>query len=178
MALLRTKYSGELSVLLTWLVATLPWSVTVASLSPTSAGQAFTVVWIRFLPLRFLYILNGSVPGERPLLPVWSVPGFVGTGAETTAAWLWIVGTALFLVPLGLSIVHYFDEARLEAIPVDPVRLQGALLCLVGLVFVVPTYLLSEGIPGTTLPVGTVFLLAFGLVLLRVEQVQADGAPE
>jgi len=169
MALLRTKYGGELAVLLTWLCAFLPWSVTAG----TMPGTSVSVLWIRFLPLRFLYILGADVSGQRPLLPVWEVPGFVGTGGETTAAWLWIAGAVLFLVPLGLSVVYYLDEARVEALPVDPVRLQGALLLLVGLVFTAATAVLWQETPGATLPVGAAFLLVFGAILLRVERVDA-----
>lgn len=176
MALLRTKYSGELSVLLTWLVAILPWSLTHASIS---LGEGtISVVWIRFLPIRFLYILDGKVPGEKPLLPVWSVPDFVETAGETTAAWLWLAGAVVFIVPLVLSIVYYLEEERLEALAVDPVRLQGGLLLLVGGILAVPTYILWSDLPGTTVPVGSLFLLVFGLVLLRVEQVDPGDVGE
>jgi uncharacterized protein (TIGR04206 family) len=176
MALLRTKYSGELSVLLTWLVALLPWSVTYASIP--LGQQSISVFWIRFLPLRFLYILDGEVPGEQPFLPVWSVPGFVETAGETTAAWLWLAGAVVFLVPLVLSIVYYLAEDRLEALAVDPVRLQGGLLLLVGGILAVPTYILWTDLPGTTVPVGSLFLVVFGLVLLGVEQVEPDDVGE
>ena len=168
MALFRTKYGGELAVLLTWLCAFLPWSVTAG----TMANSSVSVLWIRFLPLRFLYIIGADVSGQRPLLPVWDVPGFVETAGETTAAWLWIAGTVLFLVPLAVSVVYYFDEGRVEGLAVDPVRLQGALLVLVGLVFAAATLVLWQQTPGATLPIGTVFFLIFGAILLRVDRVE------
>lgn len=168
MALVRTKYGGELAVVLTWLCALLPWSITAGTLPPSDV----TVLWIRFLPLRFLYILGAEVPGQRPLLPVWEVPGFVGTGGETTAAWIWIAGTLLFLVPLAISVVYYLDRDRVESRDLDPVRLQGALLLGVGLIFAAAAGVLWLESPGLTVPVGTVFFLLFGAILLRVERVE------
>ncbi len=176
MALVRTKYAGELAVLSTWLCAFLPWSVTVGVLE--AGGGSISVIWLRFLPLRFLYILGGSLPGESPVIPVWSVPGFVQTSGETTAAWLWIGGLVVFLVPLGLSVVYYLDEERMESLPVDPVRLQGGLLLLVGGVFAAASAPLVMDLPGTTIPLGTLFFLGFGVLLLRVERVEADGPSE
>ena len=173
MALVRTKYSGELAVLSTWLCALLPWSVSVGTFD--FSGTMVSVVWLRFLPFRFLYILGGSLPGEAPFLPVWAVPDFVGTAGESTAAWLWIGGVVLFIVPFVLSIAYYLAEERVEAaLPVDPVRLQGALLLLVGLVLAAATAVLFSSLPGATLPLGTLFLVIFGLVLLRLEEVEPN----
>lgn len=171
MALARTKYGGELAVLLTWLCALLPWSITAGTLPGTDVA----VLWIRFLPLRFLYILGASVPGQKTLLPVWEVPGFVGTAGETTAAWIWIAGTVLFLVPLAISVVYYLDRDRVESFDLDPVRVQGALLVGVGLVFAVATGLLWQETPGATVPVGTLFFFVFGVILLRLERVETEA---
>ncbi len=221
----RSEYAGELAVLSTWLCALLPWSVTV--LSP----QGITALTFRFLPLRLLYILGAELPGERPLLFVWQVPGFAGRPGETLAATAWLAGSVAVLVPLGLSIVYYLREARLEreftprltfglvaasaglvlaaALTVglsgntlvllavatvtplaaglvdhrvhrgggrnrsygDPVRALGLLLLVAGLALLVPLWEHWQATAGTTVPVGVLFLLGFGLILLRIERV-------
>jgi len=217
----RSEYAGELAVLATWLCALLPWSVTL--LNP----QGLTALTVRFLPLRLLYIFGAELPGERPLLFVWQVPGFVNRAGETLAAVAWLAGSAAFLVPLGLSVVYYLREEELEArvtarltfwlvaasaglvlaaalaagldgtvlgllvlaafAPLvaaladarfgggraydDPVRTLGLLLLTAGLVMAVPVWQHWQATAGTTVPVGVLFQLGFGAVLLRTERV-------
>ena len=223
----RSEYAGELAVLSTWLCALLPWSVTMFS------PQGITALTFRFLPLRLLYILGAELPGERPLLFVWQVPGFVATPGETLAATAWLAGSVAFLAPLGLSIAYYLREARLEreftprltfglvaasaglvlaaaltvglsgntlvllaaaaVTPVaagladhrvhrdrgegrnrsygDPVRALGLLLLVAGLALLVPLWEHWQATAGTTVPVGVLFQLGFGLILLRIERV-------
>jgi uncharacterized protein (TIGR04206 family) len=217
----RSEYAGELAVLSTWLCALLPWSVTLFS------PQGLTALTFRFLPLRLLYILGAELPGERPLLFVWQVPGFVATPGETLAATAWLAGSAAFLVPLGLSVVYYLREEGLEArvtprlafglvaasgglvlatalaagldgtvlgllavaalAPLvatladarfgggrsygDPVRAIGLLLLTAGLVMAVPVWQHWQATAGTTVPVGILFQLGLGAVLVRIERV-------
>jgi uncharacterized protein (TIGR04206 family) len=221
----RSEYAGELAVLSTWLCALLPWSVTLFS------PQGLTALTFRFLPLRLLYIFGAELPGERPLLFVWQVPGFVATPGETLAAVAWLAGSTAFLVPLGLSVVYYLREDRVErrftagltfglvaasagfvlaaalaaglsgdlvvllaaatAAPLaagladhrvghgagggrtydDPVRALGLLLLVAGLGLLVPLWQHWQATAGTTVPVGVLFQLGFGLILLRIERV-------
>ncbi|WP_159899447.1 DUF7549 family protein [Salinirussus salinus] len=221
----RSEYAGELAVLATWLCALLPWSVTLFS------PQGLTALTFRFLPLRLLYILGTELPGERPLLFVWQVPGFVATPGETLAATAWLAGSAAFLVPLGLSVVYYLRDDRLErrftprltfglvaasAVLVlaaalaaglsgdllvllaaatvaplaagladhrlhrdegrgrtygDPVRALGLLLLVAGLALLVPLWQHWQATAGTTVPVGILFQLGLGAILVRIERV-------
>lgn len=217
----RSEYAGELAVLSTWLCALLPWSVTLFS------PQGLTALTFRFLPLRLLYILGAELPGERPLLFVWQVPGFVATPGETLAATAWLAGSTALLVPLGLSVVYYLREEGLEArvtprlafglvaasgglvlatalaagldgtvlgllavaalAPLvaaladarfgggrsygDPVRTLGLLLLTAGLVMAVPVWQHWQVTAGTTVPVGILFQLGLGAVLVRIERV-------
>jgi uncharacterized protein (TIGR04206 family) len=217
----RSEYAGELAVLATWLCALLPWSVTLFS------PQGLTALTVRFLPLRLLYIFGAELPGERPLLFVWQVPGFVATPGETLAAEVWLAGAAAFLVPLGLSALYYRQEEGLEAsftagrtfgvvaasallvfaagaivglsggvlaqlgaattaplavglldrrvrgrgVYADPVRALGLLLFAAGLVMLVAVGQHWQSTAGTTVPVGALFQVGFGVVLLRTERV-------
>ena len=217
----RSEYAGELAVLATWLCALLPWSVTLFT------PQGLTALTVRFLPLRLLYIFGAELPGERPLLFVWQIPGFVATPGETLAAVAWLAGSAAFLVPLGLSVVYYLREEDMEArvtarltfglvaasaglvlaaalaagldgtvlgllavaalAPLvagladarfggsraydDPVRTLGLLLLTAGLVMAVPVWQHWQATAGTTVPVGVLFQLGFGAILVRIERV-------
>ncbi|MFT4948706.1 MAG: hypothetical protein ACI9CA_000828 [Natronomonas sp.] len=221
----RSEYAGELAVLSTWLCALLPWSVTLFS------PQGLTAFTVRFLPLRLLYIRGAELPGERPVLFVWQVPGFVATPGETLAAVAWLAGSAGFLLPLVLSVGYYLRDDRVErrftprltfglaaasvglviaaALAVglsggliallaaaavtpltaglvdhrlgqgegrdraygDPVRALGLLLLVAGLALLVPLWQHWQATAGTTAPVGVLFQLGFGLILLRVERV-------
>jgi len=161
----RSEYAGELAVLSTWLSTLLPWSVTLFD----RAG--IVAVYIRFLPGRFLYIFGADLPGEeRPFLFVWEVPGFVATQGETWAAYAALAGALVFLLPLGLSVAYYAREARVEAL-LDPVRTLGWLLVTSGLVFGAAFALLWRFQGGTTVPVGALFQIALGVVLLKTERI-------
>jgi len=159
----RSEYAGELAVLSTWLAGLLPWSVTLFS------EGGITAVTIRFLPFRFLYVLGVSLPGERPFLFVWQVPGFVASDGVTLASRAWLVGAAAFLLPFGLSVAYYLREEAVEA-RLDPVRALGGLLVLVGLVLAAAFALLWRHQAGLNVPVGVPVLLVLGAVLLRTER--------
>ncbi|MFT4923048.1 MAG: hypothetical protein ACI8XM_002270 [Haloarculaceae archaeon] len=164
----RSEYAGELAVLSTWLAALLPWSVTVFQ---PDVGQAdLTAVWIRFLPGRFLYVFGLGFSEESPYRWVWEVPGFVATSGETLGSYVWLAGVAVFVVALGISIVYYLDEERAEAWRFDPVNLLGGLLAVAGGVLLVATgvYGLSQG--GIVFPIGAIFQVGFGVLLLRVDR--------
>jgi uncharacterized protein (TIGR04206 family) len=224
----RSEYAGALAVLSTWTCALLPWSATL--LRP----EGLVALTVRFLPLRVLYIFGAEIPGERPLLFAWQVPGFVATPGELLASHVWLVGAAVFLLPLGLSVAYYAREDAVErrvdaeatvalgaavaiaalalgiyfqlpgavflavgaaalvplaggvvlvrterragdggdaAAPGDPAAAIGLLLSASGLLFLVAAGLLVWHGVGTTVPVGGLFQVAFGVVLLKTERV-------
>ncbi|WP_254829927.1 DUF7549 family protein [Haloglomus salinum] len=165
MTLLRTKYAGELAVLATWASALLPWSVSFAS----RGGISLVVVrWQVFL---FQFIFGASLPGEAPFQTVLGAITRESGGVEQ-AYQVWAVGAVVFLAALAVSVAYYAREEQVEdRLPVDPVRLLGGLLLVSGAVLGASTALLFTRYPGTTVPVGALFLLVFGAVLLRVEQV-------
>lgn len=167
MVSLRTKYAGELAVLATWASALLPWSVSFAS----RGGISLVVVrWQVFL---FQFIFGASLPGEAPFQTVLGAITRESGGVEQ-AYQFWAVGAVVFLAALVVSIAYYAREEQFEdRSPVDPVRLLGGLLLVSGLVEAVATALLINRYPGTTVPIGALFLLVFGVILLRVERVAA-----
>jgi uncharacterized protein (TIGR04206 family) len=168
MVALRTKYAGELAVLATWATALLPWSLSVAS----QGGLRLVVVrWPFFL---FQFVLGAQIEGEAPFQTVLRAIARE-TGGVERGYLVWAAGAALFLVALAFSVAYYARDERVgSALPVDPVRLLGGLLLASGLVLGGSTVMLFRSYPGGAVPVGVLFLLAFGLVLLRVERVEAD----
>jgi len=175
---IRSEYAGEFAVVFTWVSALLPWSVTVFERALVEGGGPVTAVWIRFLPGRFLYVFGLGLPGDSPYRWVWEVPDFVATSGETIASYLWLVSAATVLVAVLVSVVYYLDEARVESWRVDPVRLLGNLLFVSGGLLLGAVAVLFRFQGGVTVPVGGLFQVGFGVVLLRVERESEPSPPE
>jgi uncharacterized protein (TIGR04206 family) len=173
MVWVRSEYAGAFAVLSAWVSALLPWSVSFASQGGVS------LVVIRFPLLMLQFLLGAQLAGaERPLLPVWSAYRFPGSEAVARAYLVWLAGGAVIGLALLLSVAYYTDEQGLEArLPIDPVRLMGGLLLAAALVLTAATVMLWRSYLGGSVPVGVVFLYAFGYLLLTVER-QDAGTPE
>lgn len=165
----KSEYAGALAVFSTWACALLPWSVTFFR-EELGGGAPVTAIWIRFLPGRFLYIFGLGFPSDSPFRWVWEVPEFVATRGETLASYVWLAGVGVFSLAVLFSVLYYANEQWVESGPVDPVRVLGTLLVVAGGVFAVATGLLWRFQGGIILPVGVLFQLGLGGVLLRVER--------
>lgn len=165
MVWVRSEYAGELAVLSTWLSAFLPWNVMLSSV----AGGSVLFVRFPFVQIRYTYgvpFAEGTV-----ILDPLSAISFQAGNSIAVAYQTWAVGAAIFAVAFVFSIVYYVAEARVEALPVDPVRVLGTLLGLTGVVLAVSTYLLvTRGFPGIPIPIGVLFFFLFGGVLLTIER--------
>jgi hypothetical protein len=164
-----SEHAGALAVVSTWVCALLPWSVTLfrEELEP---GVGVVAVWIRFLPGRLLYIFGVGVGDESPYRWVWEVPGFVATRGETLAGYLWLAGAAVFGVVFLVSLLYYARETWVESWPVDPVRFLGSLLVVSGLLLSGAVAVLWRFQAGIVVPVGVLFQLGLGGVLLQVDR--------
>jgi len=171
MVWVRSEYAGEFAVLAAWVSALIPWSVSFASQGGVS------LVVIRFPLLMLQFVLGAQLRGgEQPFLPVWSAHTFPATEAVARAYLVWLGGAAVLGVALVLSLVYYAAEEDLETrLPVDPVRLMGGLLLATALVLSAATVMLWQSFLGGSVPVGVLFLYAFGYLLLTVER--QDEAP-
>jgi len=164
----RSEYAGELAVLSTWLSALLPWNVTYAT-----GFDGGTLLFVRFPLVQIRYAFGLPVARGVFVADPLSAVAFQRGQALELPYQIWAVGAAVFAVAVVVSILFYRDEDRAESWPVDPVRLLGALLSATGLVFAAATVLLLErGFPGVPVPVGVVFLLLFGGVLLTVDRTE------
>ena len=165
----RSEYAGELAVFSTWVCAFLPWSVTFFQ-QQLSTGQSLSAVWIRFTFGRFLYVFGLGFPGDSPYRWVWEVPDFVATRGERLASYVWLAGVAVFAVAFVFSVCYYLAEERVEALPVDPVRTLGALLVLAGVTLLAAAAILFDTQGGLLVPVGVLFQVGLGAILLRIER--------
>lgn len=168
----RSEYAGEFAVLSAWLGALVPWNVSFVS---DVAGGNVLFVRFPFFEVRYAF----GLPAGRParLFDPLSALEFYRTTAVVVGYRAWLVGAGLVAAALALSVAYYAREARVEAAPVDPVRLMGALLTGAGLAFGATTYLIAtRGLPSLPVPVGVILLLALGGVLLRVERARVGPA--
>jgi hypothetical protein len=164
----RSEYAGELAVLSTWLSALIPWNVTYAS---GIGGGALLFVRFPLVQIRYSFglPLARGVTVADPL----SAVAFQRGQALAAAYQVWAVGAGVFAAALVVSLVYYRYESWTASWPVDPVRLLGALLFGTGVVLAVATYLLlSRGFPGVPIPLGVLFSLLFGGVLLTVDRTE------
>jgi uncharacterized protein (TIGR04206 family) len=165
MVWVRSEHAGALAVLSVWLSAFVPWNV---SFSSVSGGS---VVFVRFPFVQVRYTSGLPVARGVAVSDPLSAIAFQAGQSIAVAYQAWAVGAGVFAVAVGFSVVYYLAEERVEALPVDPVRLIGVLLGLTGVVFVVSTYLLAtRGFPGVPIPIGVVFLFVFAGVLLTLER--------
>jgi uncharacterized protein (TIGR04206 family) len=158
----RSEYAGELAVLLTWLSTLIPWNVSYAT-----DGSGTAALFVRFPLFQVRYVFG--IPLARGVVVADPLSALAfQRGSPIAAAYeVWALGAAVFAVALAVSLVYY----RREAWPVDPVRLLGTLLFGTGLVLAGATYLLlSRGFSSRPIPLGVVFLLLFGGLLLTVDR--------
>lgn len=168
MVWVRREYENEFAVLSAWLCTLLPWSV-------GYFGQGgVNVVEIRFpfLAIRYAFGVDFGTLAKTPIGMYTRAADAGTTGALGYAGA--VVAGLVFLVVFLLSIVLYLREERTAAYLVDPPRVFGALLMLSGLLFVGASYQLFVNFPGVLIPVGVLFQLVLGGLLLRVSR---RGAP-
>jgi len=176
MVWVRSEYAGELAVLATWLSALLPWSA--SGIQATISGQQVTVINIRFILLQFHYVFGISFAeqsiGEMIALvheipSVWLFGGTRVPGNQNFEATIWLGGAVLYLGLLGFSVAYYArEDAVTEHLQVDPVRLIGAWLAVIALVFSAVFALIR--VHQFTIPVGVLFLWVFAFLLLGVDR--------
>lgn len=170
----RSEYAGELAVLSTWLSALLPWTV-----SYTSGVGGGALLFVRFPLVQIRYSFGVPLARGVTVADPLSAAAFQQGQSVAVAYRVWALGAAIFSLALLVSVVYYRREAWAESWAVDPVRLLGTLLLTTGVVLGVATYLLAtRGFPSLPIPVGVVFLLLFGSLLLIVERTDVETESE
>ncbi|CQR50480.1 DUF7549 family protein [Haloferax massiliensis] len=164
MVWVRSEHAGALAVVSTWLCALVPWNVTYTQ---NLSGVSLLYIRFPFAEIQFSWGLSTPVVVRSPLASL-----SVQSGQTVAVAYqAWVVGAAVLALAVLFSLVYYLRDERVEAGPVDPVRVLGGLLGVVGVVFAAATYLLAtRGLPGVPLPVGVVIALVLAGVLLTVDR--------
>ena len=179
MVWVKSEYAEELAVLLTWLSALVPWSISYGSFAVTS-GQDLTLVILRFPFVGIRYQLGVQILGGTSVLTPLEFRQEVQSAGGSALAQvpgydLWLVGLAVLAVAVGVSLLLYFEvERALDAIPVDPVRLLGALLLGVAVALLGATVVLFTSQAALFVPFGVFLQLAFGVILLRVDRADVE----
>jgi hypothetical protein len=162
------EYAEEFAVLSAWLSLLIPWSFTWA----TSASGGATLFVMRFPAAMIQYVtgvpLSRAFQVKTPLVRRSQElsAGNVGLAHGHEA---WLVGTAFVLLAFALSLLLYFEVDVVDALP-DPVRVMGGLLLAGGLAYLVADAFYWQYMPGTQIPVTTLFYLVFAAVLLTIER--------
>ncbi|AGN02611.1 hypothetical protein L593_13360 [Salinarchaeum sp. Harcht-Bsk1] len=182
MVWVKSEYAGELAVVSAWLSVLLPWYT---SYVPEIDGLPGSVLFLRF-PLAQIRFTFGvpfaeAIDVRTPMGIVVQRADTLESGAIEIAYWVWYVGAALVVLAVVLSVVMYVEyEQVLDALPVHPVRVMGALLTGAGLVLALSTGLfyrhrVFEEYP---VPIGLVVMLLLGGSLLRVELLEDEQATD
>lgn len=166
MVWVRSEHAGALAVLSVWVNVLVPWSISHTQFSPEVSR---VIVRFPFVAFQFLYgvQLQGA---EQPVLTVLAAPGFPQDPGVAFAYQLWLVAAAIFGAGVLVSIAYYLDEDRVEAAPIDPVRLLGGVLVVTAVVFTGATIQLWLQFVGLTVPIGVIVLYVLGGTLLAVER--------
>lgn len=190
MAWVKAEYAGELAVVAAWIAALVPWSV---SLQPSAPFGSifFAVRWPLFeLQVRIPAAVDGDQqPVAEALADVYpgtnlgggfylaepvTAASHYGSTTLTNGSLAWMVGAAIVLVAVVLSIALYRDESGTATrLPVDHVRLMALILGLATAAFAVASafYWIGPDFIGVPVPVGVLVVGALAVVLARVERV-------
>jgi uncharacterized protein (TIGR04206 family) len=181
MVWVKSEYAEELAVLMTWLSALVPWSISYGSFAVTSA-EDLTLVILRFPFFGIRYQLGLQILGGTSLQSPLGFRSEVLSAGESAAAQLpgydlWLVAVAILALAVVVSILMYFEvDAALDALPIDPVRLLGALLLVVAVLLLGSSYVLYSSQAALLIPFGVFLHLAFGVILVRVDRATDDTA--
>jgi len=179
MVWVKSEYAEELAVLVTWLSLLVPWSISYGSF-PVTASSNLTLVILRFpfVAMRYQFgvqLLSGTTV-DSPVGYRQEVLNAGGDAASQLPGFdLWLVAVVVLALAFVLSVLMYFEVDALDGLPVDPVRLQGALLLAVGGLFLGASAVLYSTQTALFVPFGVFLHLAFGVILLRVDRAEAEN---
>ncbi|PSP55178.1 hypothetical protein BRC82_06610 [Halobacteriales archaeon QS_1_67_19] len=161
MVWVRSEYAGELAVMLAWLSAFVPWNVTYSTLSGIGS-----VLFVRFPFFQVRYAFGIPIADGVALATPLSALSYQRGQSIAVAYEAWLVGAAVLAAVVGLSLLLYLYEDRVEA-RFDAVRAMGALITLGAVALTAATWLLwTRGLPGLPIPLGVALLYLFGGTLL------------
>jgi hypothetical protein len=165
------EYENPLAVLFVVVAALLPWDVARA----TAMGGQAVLLYVRWPFLQWRRLASGGAVSHVVTTPVGAYglqtqPGYTAPLAYGYLAWGAVA--VLFGATLLFAVALYVREAPVKALcrrrlGTRPARVVGWALLLNGAGFLAVVALIQAlGIAGLTLPIGALFMLGFGAVLL------------
>lgn len=158
-----TDHAPELAGFAAIVALVVPWSVSVSS----TAFSGFAGFRFVFGSARFVFG-SRAADVEWTIRSVTELSNFYG-GDLARVATLWFVAAVLLIVTLLLGFGLLVAGERLT-IPLDPVRIMGALCLCMALSLSGATWLLWQNSSRTPIPVGVVILYLFGAGLLTIDR--------
>ncbi|WP_435097214.1 DUF7549 family protein [Halarchaeum sp. P4] len=159
------EYENPLAVLFVWVSALLPWEVAYATLS----GPNVSVLFVRWPLFHLRRVTDLTSAGGSSTMVATSLGAYQyqGTTTMATGYLVWTVVSVVFLALLAFSVAFYLREEAVTARVRRPARLVGATLLLTGIGYLVAAAAIYKtGFGGLHVPLGALFQLAFGAVLL------------
>ncbi|GGM72141.1 hypothetical protein J2752_002327 [Halarchaeum rubridurum] len=158
------EYENPLAVVFVWVSTLLPWEVAYAALP----GPGVSVLFVRwpFFHLRRVADLTGPASELSVALSLGAYQYQAGTTIRTGYL-VWTVVSLASLCLLAFSVYFYYREDAVLARLDRPARLVGVALCVTGLSYLGAGYAIyTTGFGGLHVPVGALFQLLFGALLL------------
>ncbi|GGN17974.1 DUF7549 family protein [Halarchaeum nitratireducens] len=158
------EYENPLAVVFVWVSTLLPWEVAYATLP----GPGVSLLFVRwpFFQLRRLADLTSPASELTFALSLNAYQFQTGTTIYTGYL-VWTVVSLASLCLLAFSLYFYVREDDVVARVDRPARPVGAALCCTGLGYLATGYAIyATGFAGLHVPVGALFQLLFGALLL------------
>lgn len=173
----KQKYEGALAFLFIAFAAIIPWNFSIANTG--EFGNVYAFRWwigeLLFIPaieeLSGWYWVNNAILMQEGHTVF---EGYI----------IWGVSTALFIITLVFAAALFIREQDIqERLPLPIRKVAGGLLLTTGLLYLSASMWISAyGIPGTYVPIGALFNMLFGGILLtnqyRVAEPTDDPATD
>lgn len=165
-----TDYENPLTVVLIWISALLPWDIAYVPIE--QLGIKF--LYVRWWMTQYRHVLTG---GKNVFMSPWGAYLYQAGTTLQTGYLAWMIASALFVLTLLYSLALFLSEDRVTGLVsrlCRPAELGGGLLLVNGVAFLTATGVIYKtGAGGVFAPIGAVFMLAFGAVLLTNSPGQA-----
>lgn len=184
MVWIKEVYLARITLLLAGLAALIPWTVTIGRIADASPIiiLRFPFAYIRHIsghssldpmlitsPVGALRLEGGRI-ARSGILPTIVVDPGVNVDLVYVYV-LWIAGSCLLAVAVVIAILFWTEYLPHDTHSVDFPRVVGALLAVTGLVFAVTSWGVWNYHPGITIPLGPIFLLVFGWMLISADRI-------
>ena len=161
---INPEYILESATLFVLTTALMPWAFFYAVIGDFSRG-----LFLYFLPLEIRYFREFDISLQF-FTPYSGYTAHASNQEPVTTAYIvWIAGTIVFLATVLIVIGLFINEQwMIDTLPVHPANLLGGLLGGSGVILSIAAVLMqvSGAFGGIPVPVGSLFMIVFGGVLL------------